>query len=281
MRINPKLYLMADGKEATEVQEFDGRKIEVYTMDAIEGLKEEYVNTKGQFAVWTSVDGTNYRLFIENGYYEEVKELYSQPVNKTWVEFWDATDKISKKFSRFFIYPLMIIAVVLCILSFVLSKYLPAWGQYVIIGVLVLLFIAMIIANSLTKKKITAENMSSRDKIIKHFGEAEFNALIDKQKAYMDDYFQKLYPTSEEESDVPTEPTEEAQLENKAEETVEEAAPVEETVEEAPVAEETAEEAPVEETVEEAAPVEEAPVAEETVEEVPAEEANAEEPKAE
>lgn len=249
MRINPKLYVMADGKEPTDVQEFDGRKIEVFTMDSIEGLKEEYVNQKGQFAVWTSVDGTNYRLFIENGYYEEVKELYSLPVNQTWVEFWDATDKISKKFSRFFIYPLMIIALVLCVLSFVLSKQLQSWGQYAIIGVLVLLFIAMIVANSLTKKKIAQENASSRNKIITHFGEAEFNALIDKQKAYMDDYFQKLYPTEETE-EIPTEP--ETAEEGKTAEVVEEAK-VEEgsEVAEETKAEEVAEEAEEEKKTEE------------------------------
>lgn len=244
MRINPKLYVMADGKEPTDVQEFDGRKIEVFTMDSIEGLKEEYVNQKGQFAVWTSVDGTNYRLFIENGYYEEVKELYSLPVNQTWVEFWDATDKISKKFSRFFIYPLMIIALVLCVLSFVLSKQLQSWGQYAIIGVLVLLFIAMIVANSLTKKKIAQENASSRNKIITHFGEAEFNALIDKQKAYMDDYFQKLYPTEETE-EIPTEP--ETAEEGKTAEVVEEA----KAEEGAEVAEETKAEEVAEEAEEE------------------------------
>ena len=112
----------------------------------------------------------------------------------------------------------MIIALVLCVLSFVLSKQLQSWGQYAIIGVLVLLFIAMIVANSLTKKKIAQENASSRNKIITHFGEAEFNALIDKQKAYMDDYFQKLYPTEETE-EIPTEPeTAEVVEETKAEE---------------------------------------------------------------
>ena len=257
MRINPKLYVMADGKEPVDVQEFDGRKIEVYTMDVIEGLKEEYVNTKGQFAVWTSVDGTNYRLFIENGYYEEVKELYTAPVNKTWVEFWDATDKISKKFSRFFIYPLMLVAVVLCILSFALSKYLGTWGQYAIIGVLVLLFIAMIFANSFTKKKITEENTSSRKKIIDHFGEDNFNALIDKQKAYMDDYFQKLYPVEETTEEAPVEaveaPVEEAEVveEAKAEEVVEEAKAEEVTETPAEEVAEVTEEAATEEKTEE------------------------------
>ena len=197
MRINPKLYAVAEGKTPVEVQEFDDRKIEVFLMDDLEGVKDEYVLGKGQFAVWSSVDGTNYRLYIENGYYQEVTPLYSQPVNKVWIEFWDVTDGISKKFSRFIIYPLMIIAVVLCVLSLVLQQYMGNWGSWVIIGVLILLFIIMIVSNSVTKKKIGEENIKSRQKIVEFFGQDEFNALIDKQKAYMDSYFENLYPQEE------------------------------------------------------------------------------------
>lgn len=244
MRINPKLYAVAEGKTPVEVQEFDDRKIEVFLMDDLEGVKDEYVLGKGQFAVWSSVDGTNYRLYIENGYYQEVTPLYSQPVNKVWIEFWDVTDGISKKFSRFIIYPLMIIAVVLCVLSLVLQNYMGNWGSWVIIGVLILLFIIMIVSNSVTKKKIGEENIKSRQKIVEFFGQDEFNALIDKQKAYMDSYFENLYPqeeatedsAEEENVEVALEKTEEATLdevvEEEAEEVKEEAVETEEVVEE-------------------------------------------------
>lgn len=253
MRINPKLYAVAEGKTPVEVQEFDDRKIEVFLMDDLEGVKDEYVLGKGQFAVWSSVDGTNYRLYIENGYYQEVTPLYSQPVNKVWIEFWDVTDGISKKFSRFIIYPLMIIAVVLCVLSLVLQQYMGNWGSWVIIGVLILLFIIMIVSNSVTKKKIGEENIKSRQKIVEFFGQDEFNALIDKQKAYMDSYFENLYPQEEatealaeeenadakakdENVEVAEEATEEAAedevVEEKAEEVKEEAVEAEEAKEE-------------------------------------------------
>lgn len=253
MRINPKLYAVAEGKTPVEVQEFDDRKIEVFLMDDLEGVKDEYVLGKGQFAVWSSVDGTNYRLYIENGYYQEVTPLYSQPVNKVWIEFWDVTDGISKKFSRFVIYPLMIIAVVLCVLSLVLQQYMGNWGSWVIIGVLILLFIIMIVSNSVTKKKIGEENIKSRQKIVEFFGQDEFNALIDKQKAYMDSYFENLYPQEEatealaeeenadakakdENVEVAEEATEEAAedevVEEKAEEVKEDAVEAEEAKEE-------------------------------------------------
>ena len=251
MRINPKLYAVAEGKTPVEVQEFDDRKIEVFLMDDLEGVKDEYVLGKGQFAVWSSVDGTNYRLYIENGYYQEVTPLYSQPVNKVWIEFWDVTDGISKKFSRFIIYPLMIIAVVLCVLSLVLQNYMGNWGSWVIIGVLILLFIIMIVSNSVTKKKIGEENIKSRQKIVEFFGQDEFNALIDKQKAYMDSYFENLYPqeeatedsAEEENVEVDLEKDEEATLdevvEEEAEEVKEEAVETEEVVEEEALEKET------------------------------------------
>ena len=240
MRINPKLYAVAEGKTPVEVQEFDDRKIEVFLMDDLEGVKDEYVLGKGQFAVWSSVDGTNYRLYIENGYYQEVTPLYSQPVNKVWIEFWDVTDGISKKFSRFIIYPLMIIAVVLCVLSLVLQNYMGNWGSWVIIGVLILLFIIMIVSNSVTKKKIGEENIKSRQKIVEFFGQDEFNALIDKQKAYMDSYFENLYlqeeatedSAEEENVEVALEKTVDEVVEEKAEEVKEEAVETEEVVEE-------------------------------------------------
>ena len=194
MKINPKLYVVANEVKPLEVQEFNGRKVEVYLMDDFTGIKEEFVNGKGQFAVWASVDGINYRLFLENGYYEAVKDLYTLPINKIWIEFWDKTDEISSKFSKRFIYPIMGIAVLLCIASLALSSVIGDVGTYIMIGVLVLMFIVMIFVNSNTKKKIMAENVKSRELIIKHFGENKFDELIDTQKEYMDSYFDNLYP---------------------------------------------------------------------------------------
>jgi hypothetical protein len=111
----------------------------------------------------------------------------------------------------------------------------------------------MIVSNSVTKKKIGEENIKSRQKIVEFFGQDEFNALIDKQKAYMDSYFENLYPQEEateanaeeenadakaldENAEVAEEATEEATedevVEEKAEEAKEEAVEAEEVKEE-------------------------------------------------
>lgn len=198
MRINPKLYEVASEVEAIETQEFDGRKVEVYLMSQVSGVKEEFLMTKGQFAVWTSADGKNYRVFLEDGYYETVKELYAQPINKVWVDFWDTTDGISKKFSRFFIYPLMIVAIALCVVSIVLNQKLGNIATYIILGVLVAMFIALIFVNMFVRKKIMLESNKSRAEIQNILGEEKYEALINAQKAYMDEYFDKLNPPVEE-----------------------------------------------------------------------------------
>lgn len=201
MRVNPKLYPVADEVTPYETQTWENRKVEIYLMDSFEGIKEEFVIKKGQFAVWSSMDGENYRLFLENGYFERVKELYTEPVNKIWLDFYDTTDGISRKFSNFFIYPLMGVAVIACVLSIFLSQYMPSFVSWIIIGVLAAMFVAMIFVNMKVKKVVLNENTKARQKIIDHFGGNRFDELIEMQKAYMDEYFENLYPEDKEESE--------------------------------------------------------------------------------
>ena len=241
MRVNPKLYPVADEVTPYETQTWENRKVEIYLMDSFEGIKEEFVIKKGQFAVWSSMDGENYRLFLENGYFERVKELYTEPVNKIWLDFYDTTDGISRKFSNFFIYPLMGVAVIACVLSIFLSQYMPSFVSWIIIGVLAAMFVAMIFVNMKVKKVVLNENTKARQKIIDHFGGNRFDELIEMQKAYMDEYFENLYPEDKEESEEnnetaeieapkeETEAVEEVKEENTSNEVKEESA--EETVE--------------------------------------------------
>lgn len=193
MKINPRLYDVARDIEPIEVEDFGDHKVELYLMDDFTGIKEEFVIKKGQFAVWSSQDGANYRVFLENGYYEATKELYSAPVNKIWVEFWDKTDSISKKFSYCLVYPLMGVALALCVVAIALSKQLGNVGTYIVLGFLILMFVVMVVGNVFVKKSVMKENVKSRDLIIKELGNEKFDALIEKQKTYMDDYFDHLY----------------------------------------------------------------------------------------
>ncbi len=195
MRLNPKLFDLGNEVEPVDVQEFDGRKIEVFMMGPFPQVQEEFIN-KGKFAVWSSVDGTNYRLFIEDGYYNELKPLYTSAVNKIWVDFWDACERISKKMSRNVILPVTLVALGGCI-GF---SFLKDIGVYLMIAVVVIAFGAMMFCNRLTKKKIYDENQASVELIKKALGGSkQFDDILERQKTYMDNYYDSLYPDEEEE----------------------------------------------------------------------------------
>ena len=77
-------------------------------------------------------------------------------------------------------------------------KNLPKF--YLLIGVVAVAFFGMLFTNRLTKKKIYEENASSVELIKKSLGGTkEFDALLEKQKNYMDSYYDALYPDEEEE----------------------------------------------------------------------------------
>ncbi len=217
MRINPKIFNLADGVQPIEVQEFDGRKVELFYLDDYDEVKDEFI-AKSQFAVWSSIDGKNYRLFLEKGYYETVKELYEKPINKIWVDFWDSSENITKKTSHRFLIPMMIVCVGLCIASF----FIPYdWASYVVIGILIVAFIAMIFVNSYNRKKIMQSNVESRNKIIEILGQNEFDDILKKQKEYIDDYFDKLYPSDLDDEDENEEKESNEEIKNLEEKTEE------------------------------------------------------------
>lgn len=197
LRINPKIFTLADGATPIEVQEFDGRKVELFYLDEYEEAKNEFI-AKSQFAVWSSIDGVNYRVYLESGYYEAVKALYQQPINKIWVDFWDTTEGITKKTSRRILIPMMVVCCGLCIASFFVKQ---DWASYAIIGVLILAFIGMIIVNSYTRKKVMEANVKSRNEITEFLGQNKFDEILKKQKEYIDEYYDKLYPNDNEDDE--------------------------------------------------------------------------------
>lgn len=229
MRINPKLFTIADSADAIEVQEFDGRKVEIFHMDDYPKVKDEFIN-KGKFAVWSSVDGFNYRVFIEKGYHQELSALYTKAVNKIWVDFWDVCEGISRKTSYRIILPVTIVAIAGCIgLSFIPNQQV---GFFAMLGIVVVAFVVMLFFNRLTKKKIYDANVQSVEEIKKCVGGSKnFDALIDAQKEYMDAYYDALYPSDEEEEEEAVSEEETKALEEQPEAEAEEKVETEESTE--------------------------------------------------
>lgn len=181
------MFDLANDVTPIETQEFDNRKIELFYMNDFDVILNEYIN-KGQFAAWSSVDGTNYRVFVEKGYYEEVGELYSQKINKIWVDFWDVTDKISNGYSKKILLPVGIVIIA----AIIGCSFISVYGNYISIGILILAMILMLFGNGYVKKKIMQANLDARNLIIDDMGQENFDKLLEKQKAYMDSYYDAL-----------------------------------------------------------------------------------------
>ena len=197
MKVNVKLYNLVTEQQPLEVQNIDGRVVEIYRMDDFERVKDEFIR-QGRFAVWSSVDGSNYRIFIESGYYEEFKELYSEAINRIWVEFWDACEKLSRTSTFKITLPTTGIALAGCLLLSVLPGLKGTdLGSYLSIGLVIVAFVVMMASNSRAKRKINEENVKSVDLIKKELGEKRFEKLIEARKDYTDRYFAALYPEDE------------------------------------------------------------------------------------
>ena len=211
MKVNVKLYNLVNGQSPLDVQQIDNRNVEIYSMVDFPQVKEEFIR-QGRFAVWSSVDGNNYRIFIEPGYYNEFKELYSLPVNKIWVDFWDACEKLSHTATFKIIIPVTGVALAACVgLSFWKSEI----SSYISIALVILAFLVMMISNSRAKSKIQQENVKSVELIKKEVGEKRFEQLIEARKDYTDKYFAAIYPEDvvEDEAEALEEPVvEEAQV---------------------------------------------------------------------
>lgn len=209
MKVNVKLYNLVNGQSPLDVQQIDNRNVEIYSMVDFPQIKEEFIR-QGRFAVWSSVDGNNYRIFIEPGYYNEFKELYSLPVNKIWVDFWDACEKLSHTATFKIIIPVTGVALAACVgLSFWKSEI----SSYISIALVILAFLVMMISNSRAKSKIQQENVKSVELIKKEVGEKRFEQLIEARKDYTDKYFAAIYPEDVVEDEAETEALEEPVVE--------------------------------------------------------------------
>lgn len=187
MRLNPKVYQLAEGYEPVETQEFDGRIVQVYYLDDFDAIYNQNV-PKGKFVVWTSANGTDYRLFIEKGFYHEVHELYTQPINKIWLDFWDQCDDVTKKYNFRILIPLAIV----CLAIYIILNFIPgieSWSIYAQLAIFIVFIGGMLVLNKLTKNKIAEYNKASVNLIKEELTPEGFDAIIEKQKEYIDRFF--------------------------------------------------------------------------------------------
>lgn len=190
MRINPKIYKLADGAVALDRHELSKERIiEIYNMDDFEDIYNEFTG-QSKFAVWSSEDGVHYRLFIESGYYEVLRDLYGENVNEVWLDFWDACESIGNKFSRRIVMPLTLV----CIVTYLIGALVWHWDLIVCLGIFLGFLLVLMIINRFSKKKIAEENYKSIARLRDILGEEHFQNLLTTQRDYPDEFYQSKYP---------------------------------------------------------------------------------------
>lgn len=199
MKLNERVFEVLNG-EPVEVQNLDGHEVKIYILDDYPDVLNEFVN-KGKFAVWSCVDGTNYKLAIEKGYYDELRELYSDKVNDTWLKFWDECEKISSTFSKKIVLPATAVIIVIFVVLMALSNKMPGkLGTYLTLGLAIFYVLVILILRKLTTNKINIANQNALAVIKKNLGEAHFNDLLERQRNYIDVYYDTLSAKEEAEA---------------------------------------------------------------------------------
>lgn len=199
MKLNERVFAVLNG-EPVEVQNLDGHEVKIYILDDYPDVLNEFVN-KGKFAVWSCVDGTNYKLAIEKGYYDELRELYSDKVNDTWLKFWDECEKISSTFSKKIVLPATAVIIVIFVVLMALSNKMPGkLGTYLTLGLAIFYVLVILILRKLTTNKINIANQNALAVIKKNLGEAHFNDLLERQRNYIDAYYDTLSAKEEAEA---------------------------------------------------------------------------------
>lgn len=199
MKLNERVFEVLNG-EPVEVQNLDGHEVKIYILDDYPDVLNEFVN-KGKFAVWSCVDGTNYKLAIEKGYYDELRELYSDKVNDTWLKFWDECEKISLTFSKKIVLPATAVIIVIFVVLMALSNKMPGkLGTYLTLGLAIFYVLVILILRKLTTNKINIANQNALAVIKKNLGEAHFNDLLERQRNYIDAYYDTLSAKEEAEA---------------------------------------------------------------------------------
>ena len=199
MKLNERVFEVLNG-EPVEVQNLDGHEVKIYILDDYPDVLNEFVN-KGKFAVWPCVDGTNYKLAIEKGYYDELRELYSDKVNDTWLKFWDECEKISSTFSKKIVLPATAVIIVIFVVLMALSNKMPGkLGTYLTLGLAIFYVLVILILRKLTTNKINIANQNALAVIKKNLGEAHFNDLLERQRNYIDAYYDTLSAKEEAEA---------------------------------------------------------------------------------
>ena len=189
MKINQKIYYTV-ATEPFDVQELEnGVKVELHSLNQNEALFNEYA-PKAKFAIWSTIDGSCYKLLLEDSYYARLRELYGRRVNQCMVTFWNKVEVDRKRIMKLFFIPISIILIAVFTILLFLPSILGETGQLVVMGATL---VGFIISNMLINKKIdgivNTHNSEAVEKIKNIVGHKHFEELMEETRAHYDDFF--------------------------------------------------------------------------------------------
>lgn len=185
MKINHKIYQKVK-TQPYEIQEFENFQIELHSLNSNEELYQMFV-PKGKMAVWSSYDGINYRLLIEDGYYGVLKDLYSKEVNCLWTDYYNQIEVIKRKNFFVFFIPMLVLTVVGALL--IPRVFSENAGSAPFIFFMLILIALIMFNNGRLSRMMKLKNQEYYRIIREHVGEDYFDELMKVQRAYFDKFY--------------------------------------------------------------------------------------------
>lgn len=186
MKINPKFYDLIN-KEPKSVQETKFGKIEIHSLNDYPYLYNMYIS-KRNFTYWSNKGGSDYKLLIEDSFYEVMKDLYSKRVNENWLEFYEKIEKNRKKtlFAQYL--PITLVSlVIMIVVSMLLSGtqfYLLGSGAVVV----AFFFITRVLSKNNNSVFDSLRN-EAVEKIKLIVGVEHFDKLLDDQDSFIKKFY--------------------------------------------------------------------------------------------
>lgn len=209
MKINYKMYRSV-GTEPFKVQEIDGRLLEFHYLNDTAYLAENV--TKGRFYVWAS-DGTNFKLFVERGFYDKVDYFFDKEINAIWLNFLVEASKVRSKTT-----PISLASsfIPLGLAVFGFLKF-PDQGTMILIGGFVISLGINMFFSSKLNRKVRELNHQAHLGIQNALTEEGFEKFFEDQREYGEVFYRETYGLEDEEVLLVENDNEEVSLEEDAE----------------------------------------------------------------
>lgn len=191
MKINKK-YFDAINTNPIDIQETKAGNLRIYSMNEYPEIHSS--NTaKASFTFWSNKGGNEYKLLIDEEYYNTLRPLYDAKISEVWLEFYDTLTKERNKMLLKIMLPITIVMFALIILTSVLLIDNSSMRMYITVLLLIIFFVVNRFFNIKVDKHVAAIKDKSIDKIRNILGTTKFEELLTSQEKFVEAYYKKQY----------------------------------------------------------------------------------------